>query len=368
LLQRAGINQRHALIIKPKEVGLMISGTLNLTLWVVPLAYIIAGFIAGIVFEKIILAKLRKLAQKSKWRGDEIIIDSLRGMVLVWLLIAGIYGALLNVPIHPTLLTHLKKALLVIVILAGTMAMGKLTAGFVSLYVQREDVQLPSTSIFRNLTKLVVFVVGVLIILQSLGISITPILTALGVGGLAAALALQPTLANLFSGLQIIAAKQLHPGDYIKLDSGEEGYVTDVTWRNTTIRALPNNMIIVPNSKLASAIITNYYQPQQELAVLVEVGVSYDSDLKRVELITVEVAKEVMKKVEGGIPEFEPFIRYHTFNNSSIDFTVILRAREYTDKYLIKHEFIKRLHKRYDKEGIVIPFPIRTVYVKEEKT
>jgi small-conductance mechanosensitive channel len=340
----------------------------SLAHWIVPAIYIIGGFVAGFVLEKIVLAELRHIAKKTPWKGDIVIINSLRGMVIIWLLIAGIYGAILNIPMSPNLLIHLKQILLVIVLLSGTIVLAKMTAGFVTIYVQREDVPLPSTSIFRNLTKLLVFLIGIMVILQSLGISITPILTALGVGGLAAALALQPTLANLFSGLQIIAAKELHPGDYIKLDSGEEGYVVDITWRNTIIRALPNNMIIVPNSKLASAIITNYYQPQQETAVLIQVGVSYDSDLKKVEKVTIEVGKEVMKEVEGGVPEFEPFIRYHTFDDSSINFTVILRTKEYVGNYLIKHEFIKRLHERYDKEGIVIPFPIRTVYMTEEKT
>jgi small-conductance mechanosensitive channel len=230
----------------------------SLTHWIVPAIYIMGGLLVGFVLEKIVLAELKHIAKKTRWKGDIVIINSLRGMVIIWLLIAGIYGAILSIPMSPSLLAHLKQILLVIVILSGTMAIAKMTAGFVSIYVQREDVPLPSTSIFRNLTKLLVFLIGILIILHSLGISITPILTALGVGGLAAALALQPTLANLFSGLQIIAAKQLHPGDYIKLDSGEEGYVTDITWRNTTIRALPNNMIIVPNSKLASTIFTNY--------------------------------------------------------------------------------------------------------------
>jgi small-conductance mechanosensitive channel len=339
----------------------------NLTHWTVAAIYVIGGFVVGFVLEKIVLAELRHIAKKTKWKGSIVIINSLRGMVIIWLLVAGIYGAVLSIPMSPSLLIHLKKILLVIVILSGTMALAKMTAGIVSIYVQRDDVPLPSTSIFRNLTKVLIFLIGILIILHSLGISITPILTALGVGGLAAALALQPTLANLFSGLQIIAAKQLHPGDYVKLDSGDEGYVTDVTWRNTTIRALPNNMIIVPNSRMASAIITNYYQPQQETSVLIQVGVSYASDLKKVEKVTIEVGKEVMKEVEGGVPEFEPLIRYHTFDDSSINFTVVLRTKEYVGKYLITHEFIKRLHERYDTEGIVIPFPIRTVYMSEGK-
>lgn len=124
---------------------------------------------------------------------------------------------------------------------------------------------------------------------------------------------------------------------------------------------LPNNIVIVPNAKLSQAIITNYYLPDRELAVLVEIGVDYSSDLERVERITAEVARDVMRTVPGGVAIFEPFIRYHTFGEFSINFTVIMRAREFVDQYLIKHEFIKRLHVRYAKEGITIPFPTRTV-------
>src|SRR4030066_2427909 len=127
---------------------------------------------------------------------------------------------------------------------------------------------------------------------------------------------------------------------------------------------LPNNVVIVPNSKLVSSQITNFYLPEPELAVLVQVGVSYQSDLEKVERVTIEVAKQVLQEVEGGVKEFEPFIRYHTFNDISINFTVILRAKEYVHKYLITHEFIKRLHRRYQQEDIEIPFPIRTVYMK----
>jgi len=157
------------------------------------------------------------------------------------------------------------------------------------------------------------------------------------------------------------------PGDYVKLNTGEGGYVTDITWRNTTIRAIPNNMIIVPNSNLASSILTNYYQPAKVMSVIVQVGVSYDSDLAKVEKVTLEVAKEILREIEGGIPDFEPFIRYHTFADFSINFSVILRAKEFFDQYLIKHEFIKRIHKRYKKESIEIPYPIRTIYMEGEK-
>jgi len=334
--------------------------------WVLPSALIVGGFLAGIIFEKVIIRKLKSIALRTKWKGDEIVIGAIRGMTILWFTIAGIYGAILSMPLSPTHLGLLQKILLVIVIFSATIVLARIAAGFVDSYANRIKGVVASTSIFINLTKLVVFLVGTLIILQSLGISISPVLATLGVGGLAVALALKDTLSNLFSGLHIIASKQLRPGDYVKLDTGEEGYVTDITWRNTAIRALPNNMIIVPNSKLASTIVTNYYQPAKVMSVLVQVGVSYDSDLAKVEEVTIEVAKEVLREVKGGVPEFEPFIRYHTFADFSINFTVILRAKEVVDQYLVKHEFIKRLHERYKKEGIEIPFPIRTVYMQRE--
>jgi len=205
-----------------------------------------------------------------------------------------------------------------------------------------------------------------MLILANLGISLTPILTTLGIGSLAVAIALQDTLGNLFAGLYIKADRPIEIGQYVRLESGEEGYVDAIGWRSTRIRMLPNNMVVVPNSKIVQSNITNYYLPDRELAVLVEVGVHYDSDLEKVERVTREVAKEVLQTVPGGVPHFEPFIRYHTFSDSSINFTVILRGREFVDNFLIRHEFIKRLHVRYQKEGIVIPFPIRTVYLKQE--
>ncbi len=339
---------------------------MNLPMQVIlPVAFILGGFLVGLIIQKFIVARLRKIAARTKWRGDEILVSAFGGVIILWFTLAGVYGAVLNVPMSVTVLGIVQKVLLILVILSGTAVFAKVVVGLLGLYAQVTEA-LPSTSIFTIFTKVLIFAVGIMIILQSLDISITPMLTALGVGGLAVALALQDTLANLFSGIFVIVSKQVKPGDYVELESGQKGYVTDVTWRNTTIRALANNMIIVPNSKLASTIVTNYYQPQKQMSVLVQVGVGYDSDLKKVEKVTIDVAKKVMKDVKGGVTKHEPFIRYHTFGDSSINFSVILRGDECTDQYLIKHEFIKRLHERYGKEGIEIPFPIRTVHMKGE--
>ncbi len=334
---------------------------------IAPVAFIVGGLAVGLVFEKVILKKIHDIAARTKWDGDEILISALRGIVFFWFAVAGLYGAVRSIQIGPEYGKPIDEAILVVVIFSVTVVLARAASGLVGLYSRKVGGILLSTSIFENLTKIIVFLIGILIILQSLGISIAPILTALGVGGLAVALALQDTLTNLFSGIQILASKKIKPGDYLKLTNGDEGYVADITWRYTTIRALSNNMIVIPNSKLSSSLVTNYSLPESELAVLVDVGVSYGSDLEKVEKITCEVAADVMKNVEGGIPEFSPFIRYNTFGDFSINFTVILRAREYVNQYLIKHEFIKHLHRRYQDEGIEIPFPVRTVILENKK-
>lgn len=254
-----------------------------------------------------------------------------------------------------------------ITIVAVVLFLNKFLLAIVQEYSPKVPILRDTAGIIRVSVRLIVFGMGGLILLDSFGVSITPLIASLGVGSLAIALALQPTLENLFSGIQLVIDKPIQVGHFIKLESGEEGYVDKIGWRSTWIRMLPNNTVIMPNKNLVNAKIVNYYYPEKELAVLVQVGVHYNSDLEQVERVTIEVAKETLKEVPGGIGTFEPFIRYHTFGDFSINFSVILRAREFVDNYLIIHEFIKRLHKRYAKEGIVIPYPIRAINTDQEK-
>jgi small-conductance mechanosensitive channel len=258
------------------------------------------------------------------------------------------------------------RAVFVLGALSVTLAAAAIAAQFIELYGAVMAPALPVSSLTRNIAWGAVVTIGLLVILNGLGVSITPMLTALGVGGLAVALALQEPLANFFAGVFITLGGQIRLGDYIRLDSGQEGYVADFSWRSTRLRMLPNNLVVVPNAKLAQAIVVNHHLPSPDLAVLVEVGVDYSSDLIHVERVVMDVGRAVMAEVPGGVAGFDPFIRYHTFADSSVNFTVILRAAEFVDQYLVKHEFIKRLHARFTQEGIVIPFPIRTIAQRED--
>lgn len=330
-----------------------------------PYVFIAAGVLAGLIVEQIVLNRLRRWAVRTSWKLDEIVLDSLRGVVLSLMTLLGLHLALPYWRLPPGYGSILSKAIVALALLAGTLALARFLSEVVVHYAGQHVPVPATTSVFRAVVRVGVLVVGLLVIFQTLGVNVTPVLTALGVGGLAVALALQDTLANLFAGLHILAVRQVRPGDYIRLESGEEGFVVDIGWRNTTIRTLPNNLVIIPNTRLASTVVTNYSLPESETAVLVPVGVSYDSDLERVEQVTLEVAREVLRTVPVGVPDFEPVVRYHTFGDSGIQFTVVLRSRTYPDQPVLRHEFIKQLYRRYRQEGIEIPFPVRTVYVRD---
>lgn len=319
----------------------------------------------GYTIRRLALKKLAR-SQGAESGINRAILAAVKSPSVIWIIMLGLYAALgfSNLEAHPR--TVIEKALLAAGLFSLTMAIANLTVQFIKLHADIFDNSGGSSSLIQTIARLVVWVTGVMVILSSLGISVTPMLATLGVGGLAVALALQDTLANLFAGVHINLNKLVRIGDYVQLESGAEGYVTDINWRTTKIRTPANNMILIPNSKLAQSIITNYYYPTKDLTIRVPVGVHYKSDLGHVERVTCEVAQEVMKQVPGGEPDFTPVLRYTGLGDFSIQFNVILRVKEYMDQHQIRHEFIMRLQKRYAQEGIVIPYPIRAINTKQE--
>jgi len=251
------------------------------------------------------------------------------------------------------------------VLLSFTLVAARAASRGVEVWARHARGGMPSTSLLQNLARILVLAFGLFLILQNLGVQVTAIVTGLGIGGLAVALALQDTLSNLFSGFQILLAGQVQSGDFVQLDSGEEGYISDIQWRNTTMRSrIDDHIIIVPNSKLANTIVTNYARPVHDFWVKVDVGVAYDSDLEEVEEVTLGVAREVLDEA-GVAAGTDPVLRYNAFGDSSIDFTVRMRIEDWGRQFEIRHAFIKRLHARYGEVGIQIPFPIRTVYAPD---
>ena len=252
---------------------------------------------------------------------------------------------------------------IVLLIFSVTLSLANITVGLLEMFAENNDA-FPSTTMISNLVRIVIITVGALVVFQTLGISITPVLTALGVGGLAISLALKDTLSDLFAGLHILLSRKVVPGDLVELDTLHKGTVQNISWRNTIIRDRRNNTVVIPNSRLSTAIMRNFDMPVKQLIARVACGVSYNSDLEHVERVVLEVANKVQSTVEGAISDYEPSMVFIAFGESSIDFRVSMGAEDYSGQWAVTHEFIKQISKRFAEEGINIPFPIRTVYQK----
>lgn len=323
-----------------------------------------AVFLCGFLCKRYIFSLLRYLARFTIWEYDDIFIASLQRRVHFWTILAALYIVPLFLYLPESFLHLWRQGVFVVWILSAAFVVSEGAGQILHVRAKKSTRQFPSISIFVHLTNSLVFTVAALAVLQCLGISVAPLLTALGVGGLAVALALQDTLSNFFAGLHLLAARPIQLGDYIRLDSGEEGYVADITWRSTTIRDLMRNMVIVPNSKMTEAKIVNYNLPQKEMAILVQASVTYDSDLDKVEQIALDVARTVMEKVNGGANDHPPAVRFHSFGEYSVNFHVMLYVRQFSAQYYIRHAFIKRLQKRFILEAISLPEPTHTISFK----
>jgi small-conductance mechanosensitive channel len=331
--------------------------------WITPMLIAGAIIVTGIIIQRIIIISIKRFAKKTHWKGGVVLVSSLRGMILLVSVLFAVYFGMTKAPVdeQAVLLAHkIHKVLLVLLI---TFVIARVLTGLLRAYSNREESSKSSLSLFKSLINILVYTLGILVMLESFGISITPVLTALGVGGLAVALALQDTLSNLFAGIQITLTRTVKPGDYIHLTTGEEGTVLDITWRSTALLTQSDNVTVIPNSKLATTIITNYSLPKKNLSISVPVSISYNSDLDKVERIALEIGATLMQ--ENGI-ETKPVFRYKEFGSSSINFTLAMDINEFSQQYILRHEFIRRLYKRFKAEGIEIPYPATNVYLKKE--
>ena len=217
----------------------------------------------------------------------------------------------------------------------------------------------------RRFAVLAIYVVGMLLALELLGISVTPLVAGLGIGGIAVALAVQPTLSNFFAGTYLAGSKILEPGDFVELENGFQGYVVDVGWRSTRLRTPYNNLVVIPNSRLADSMLTNYSNPEEAIGVLLMCGVSYSSALADVERMAKEAAQKVIDETDGADKDMSPWFGFETFGDSNIDFWVWVQAKTRVDSFIVKSELIKALHERFGAEGISINYPMRHLVFPE---
>ncbi|MEX2375941.1 MAG: mechanosensitive ion channel family protein, partial [Dehalococcoidia bacterium] len=186
----------------------------------------------------------------------------------------------------------------------------------------------------------------------------------LGIGGLAVALALQPLLANVFASSYMLSDSSIRVGDWVEVEGGPVGSVDDIGWRATRIRSFDNNIVIVPNSTLASSIVTNYSLTSIEADLRILVGVAYEEDLTRVEAVCEEIIVGLRDEWETAVKDYEPLVRFQTFGDSNVDILMKMRAQTWSDSFLLRHELMKRVHARFAAEGITINYPARRLILQ----
>jgi small-conductance mechanosensitive channel len=335
--------------------------------WIAITAFAAVWVALSLLMARLFKTHVRRWAEKTGSRFGLLLVEALHGPLLILLFLIGGQVTLGAAELTPKMerfaTIGISLATAFVVIYAGV----KIYHALLVEYGQRYEPIKPSLGILNLLGKALIIIIGLLITLDSLHISISPLLTTLGIGGLAVALAFKDTLANFFAGLYILADGLIRVGDYVKLEGGPEGYVQEIGWRSTRIRTLPNNIVVVPNSKVSESIITNYFLPERRMALVINIGVSYDSNARRVEEILLEEATRATAELKGLLAEPPPVIRFIPgFGESSLDFSLICHVREFGDQYPVQHELRHRIFERFKKEGIEIPFPQRTVHLRRE--
>ncbi len=329
--------------------------------WVLGPATFLITVLLGLALKRFIFSRLKAWASKTETNLDNLLLTALDRPLTLLITGAGLVFMTKHFDVPDRADTAILLAYKVLVILAIALFADRMVAGMVDAYALKQPVLAAAKGIVKGVARTVLYAMAALIFLDTLGITITPLLASLGVGSLAVALALQEPLSNFFSGLSLLIDKPIQPGHYIQMDGGVEGHVEAVGWRATRIRTLQNNLVLVPNAKLVSSVITNYDRPESEMALPVSVGVAYGSDLGKVEKVTLEVVREVMTAhaMTDAVPRAG--VAFTEFGDSAISLVAVLRVTRFEDRGPLKHAFIKALHARFRAEGISIPYPTRTI-------
>ena len=329
--------------------------------------------ILSLIFNKLLFPVIIRLTNWTPSDLDTRITRSLKAPLTIGIIILGCYLAL-TIPLD---LTSSQQQIVnsiasLIGLGLGIVAVGSAVGNIFKWY---EETIAPKTStnldqrlvpLIHRVSIALIYALGGLLILDHLNVNISPLIAGLGLGGLSVALALQPTLANLFAGTYVMTEGAVTTGDYIQLEGGVEGYVMDVSWRSTRLQTWTNNMVVIPNSKFAETIITNFQKPAPPVNLYLTCGVSYDSDLFMIENICQEVMSQILEKDSNAVKEYGSWFGFESFGESNVNFWVFLQAKDRLASFLLQTTVMQNLHSRFRKDGIVINYPVRSLQLPKE--
>ena len=331
-----------------------------------PLLLVIIIVLAGATVASMVLLLgrvVRALAAGSKTTLDD---DMARRLPLPLAILSGIVAAgavlsQLSTGVDPAFVRSLERVLLIVFVLAGAWGIMRILRLVLERVSRRRARFQPAARVTGRILSVLLYSLAFLTILSEYGISITPLLTGLGLAALAVGLALQETLSNFFAGIWIQTEQPLSPGHYVKLEGQNvEGFVERVGWRTTRIRALAGNLIVIPNSKVAQAVVTDFTMPDSTMSVVMNFRLPFDVDPNRAMAILVEEAKEAAKTTPGLLEDPAPFANATPgVGEYGIGYSLIIKVREFVDQWNAQTAITTRVWHRFQKEGIRLLYPTR---------
>ncbi|HUQ90103.1 MAG TPA: mechanosensitive ion channel family protein [Bryobacteraceae bacterium] len=322
--------------------------------WAQSAILLLATLASCLVVRHLLIRWLKKNAASKD--SARILLQALRFPTLLWCIVAAISAGLETAQVTGAAAKWARAGSVVFLVLSICVVISSLVVRLAVVASHKRGFAFGVSGVFRALIHIIILLIGGTVLLRYFKMDVAPLLTALGVGGLAVALALRDTLANFFAGLHILVEAPVSVGDFIRLSSGEEGTVTDIGWRTTRVLTGSNNIIVIPNEKITSSILTNYALPDRRVVTEVVILAGLEADVKQVMAIALEEAA----RVDGVLPQFAPLVLFEPgVTPTHLQMKLIVHVPNRLQQGMVQSDIRLRLHNRFRSEGIPLPAPER---------
>jgi MscS family membrane protein len=346
-----------------------VSGMRDLGMLVIFLAAVVLGsYLVRLFWSKI----LKRIAQRTRTKLDITIIQATERPLFFLVLLGGFYAVFKRFSTHPLLAgTPWLRVIDGVFFVAAALALTNFVYAFIKAILDwylsevatRTETRVDDEfiPIFRRLLKIILYFLAIMAILSYFKVNITGLIATAGIASLALALAAQETIANLISGFAIMIDRPFRVGDRIQLPDGQMGEIHEIGLRSTKIRSFDNNLIIIPNTEMARSRIVNFAYPIPRTRIAQTVGVAYGSDLDKVKRVLLEICSNHPDVLQ----EPPPAVYFTEFGDSSLNLFFICWVADYRDLFRVRDELNMEIKRRFEQQGIEIPFPQRDVHIKQ---
>ncbi len=334
--------------------------------WLQALVVIASAILLAWIFDRFISASLRNLAQRTSFSIDDHLIDHLHSPIMISMVLLGLALAVNLLKISAPfdfICFSIIKTVAFIVWAVFLLRVIRSVLRHVALNEDHVAVLHPQTlPLFENLAIIIIVVLAVYVIFSAWNVDMTAWLASAGIVGIAVGFAAKDTLANLFSGVFILADAPYKIGDYVVLETGERGEITHIGIRSTRMKTRDDIEVTVPNAIMGNTkIINESGGPYEKFRIRVKVGVAYGSDIDQVEAILMAIAEANVQVCEDP----EPRVRFRAFGASSLDFELLCWVDQPAARGFVTHELLSAIYQRFNAEGVEIPFSQHDLHIKE---